>query len=159
MSPANCSFASAIASAGSNHGGTWVSTRRPDVAQRGRTAAVGAGEVQVGWVVVAGTERRLGEQQVGSRGQLVEAGARTGVAGVGEGAAAARTRIPNAGTGCTTATASTVIGPMSTGSPWLAELELVGHPGSTGSPYAAAIRSAVPTGPQTGMRGCGPSGW
>ncbi len=70
--PSYTAAASASASCGSCHGGTWVSTSRFAPERRGHLAALGAGQVQVRRVVAAGAERRLGQQQVGVAGEVLE---------------------------------------------------------------------------------------
>ena len=66
------SAASASASAGSYHGGTCVTTSRPTPARCGQLAGLPAGQVQVRRVRRAVGERRLGQQQVGARGERVD---------------------------------------------------------------------------------------
>ena len=68
-------------------------------------------------------------------------------------------RSPNAATGCTTGTGSTRNGPTVTGPPWTRKSNSPCMPGCGSRSYARAIRSAVPSGPHTGIRGWWPSGW
>ena len=66
----------------STHAGMWVSSSRPTPAAAACSPASPAGEVQPGRQVRARRVGRLGEQHVGAPGQLDDALARAGVAGV-----------------------------------------------------------------------------
>ena len=159
IGPAYATLASATATAGSYHGGTWVITSRPTCAAGSRDPAVGAGQVDVRRVGLAGHERRLGQQQVGAGGQPVEAEAGSGVAGVRERAAARGDPQPvrrhgvhhRHGLDRERTDLDRLAVDVGSRTPR-------SSPAPPGSPYAAASRSAVPAGPHTGSRGCGPVG-
>ena len=118
---------------GSFQGGMCVSTSRADARPRGRRARL-AGPVR--WmsrrVVAALDERRLGQQQVGARGEVVQR-RRTGRCRRCRRVTCGRrrsTREPNAGIGCSTGTGVERERPQRDRPPVvLVEVELGGHAG------------------------------